>query len=183
MEDYKQPEIRQESEVPFFPTALRWGLIASGISIVYALISNLLGIVATQTALNSIISLAITGVICYLTIKAHREELGGFISFGRAFLVAFVALLISSVISSIFNFIYLNYIDPSAMEAVLQSTESMMSNFGMTEDQIEEAVEQTKIGMESPFSILSGAFVLAIFSAIFAAIAGGIMKNERPAGY
>jgi len=185
MEDFKTPEVNilHESEVSFFPTALRWGLISAGISIVYALISNILGIAASQTALNSVIGLGIIGIISYLCIKAHREELGGFISFGRGFLVAFVALMISSVISSIFNFIYINYIDPSAMEVILQSTESMMSGFGMSEDQIEEAVEQTRKSMESPISILTGLIAMSLFSAIFAAIFGGIMKNERPAGY
>lgn len=185
MEDFKTPEIniQHESEVPFFPTALRWGLISAAVSIVYALVTNLLGIATTQTALNTIIGFGIIGGVSYLCIKAHRDELGGFISFGRAFLVAFVALMISSVISSIFNFFYMNYIDPSAMDAVLQATESMMAGFGMSEDQVEEAVEQTRVSMESPVSILTGLIAMSIFAAIIAAIFGGIMKDERPAGY
>ena len=183
MEDLKTPEVIYESNEPFMPTAIRWGLISAGVSIVYALVANLLGLSTSQTTLNTIIGLVIVGVISYLCVKSHKEELGGFISFGRAFLVSFIALLISGLISSIFNFIYMNYIDPTMMDQILEMSQGMYESMGFTEDQIEMALEEAKKGMENPISIVWGIVGVGIFAAIIALITAALMKDERPAGY
>ena len=183
MDNLENNTVIHESEVSFFPTALRWGLIAAAIFIIYALISNLLGFAASQAILSSLISTAITIVIAYLAIKSHRQELGGFITFGRGFLVAFVALVISGLIASIFNFVYMNYIDPGAMDEALKMSQEMMSGFGMSEDQIEMAMEDARASMESPLSIISGLVFISVISAIFSAIVAAVMKNVRPTGF
>jgi uncharacterized membrane protein YuzA (DUF378 family) len=178
MEDLKIPTVIHESDVSFFPTALRWGLISAGVSIAYALIANLLGLTTSQVTLNTLISFAIVGIIAYMCIKNHKEELEGFISFGRAFLVVFVALLISGAISSIFNFVYMNYIDPSSMD---QMTQNLYAKMGLPEDQIEMALEEAKKGMENPIGILWGFIAVGVIAAIVAVIMAAIMKEERPA--
>ncbi|MEM1121688.1 MAG: DUF4199 domain-containing protein, partial [Bacteroidota bacterium] len=82
-------DIIDQSEVSFMPTALRYGLIGGGIITVLTLLSGVLGL-NTSTAggiASFVLSLGIYIWIVYAAIKHHRdEELGGFITMGRAFI-------------------------------------------------------------------------------------------------
>lgn len=177
--------IVDESTVPFLPTALRFGLIAGLIFVVYTLIANMLGL-SIPTSLGTMIlqfvlSISITvGVLIY-TIKHHRDnELGGYISFGRAFLVGAVALLISVVISNLFNLLYMTVIDPGFVDAAMEGTEEMMRSFGMDDEMVEKAMEEARGKMNPTSMITQGLLYGAIFAAVLSAIVAGIMKKKAP---
>lgn len=178
------PEVQHESDVPFLPTAIKWGLISAAISVIYYLVAQLMGFAVPtsmgEIALQFVVGIVITVAIAYFAIKSHRDELGGFISFKRAFLVSFVALIISILISNGFSYIYVNFIDPDSLEAALEGTEKMLSNMGLDEDQIEQAMIDTRASMKPTTMVRNGVIGGLFFAAIFGAIMGAIMKAERP---
>lgn len=180
--DNPQPVIN-ETEVPFLPTAIRLGLIGSLIFIVYSLIANLTGLsVPTSIAvslLNLIIALGVTiGFVIYV-IRYHRDkELGGYISFGRAFLLAFAALVISTIISNIFNWVYLSFIDTSHLESVLEATEKMMSDMGAPADAIEKQMSTMREQFTPMGMMVQGLKYGLIGGAVIALICAAIMKKK-----
>ncbi len=172
-------QVIDETSVPFLPTALRFGLIGGVIFIIYTLLANLTGLSIPnglgKVFLNLAIVLAVTiGLVIYF-VRQHRDnDLGGYISFKRAFLLSFVSLLISSVISGLFSMIYVAYIDPSFLDTVLDATEEMMTNMGAPADAIETQMadmreKMTVVGMLKQ-SLMNGIVGGLVISLIVAAI-------------
>jgi hypothetical protein len=72
------PEVQHESDISFFPTAIKWGLISAAFSIIYYLVAQLMGFAIpttlTQIAIQFIIGIVITVLVAYFSIKGHKEE-------------------------------------------------------------------------------------------------------------
>ncbi len=176
-------EATPESTVPFLPTAVRLGLLGAAVFVVYGLLANLTGFsIPTsigKSLLNGVVAIGLTiGLVIYI-IRQHRDkELGGYISFGRAFLVAFVALLIASLISGIFNFIYVSYIDPGYLDSILSATEEMMTSMGAPADIVDQEMAKMREKM-TPTGFLTQSLTYGIIgSAVIALISAAIMKRK-----
>ena len=182
--DNPRPAI-DESTVPFFKTSLRYGLIGGLIGIVVGLISNLSGMSTSGSMMGGLVigavSIIITILISYFAIRHHRDkELGGYISFGRAFLTGFVALMISTIISTVWSILYMTVIDPGMAEEALAASEEMLANFGLPEEQLEAQLEAMKVNF-TPMGIIKNSLLYgAIMVAIITLIQGAIMKKEQP---
>ncbi len=178
-----QNQVIDEASVPYLPTALRFGLLAGLITIVYSLLANLTGLSIPNSLgkvfLNFAIVLAITiGMVVYF-IRFHRDkELGGYISFKRAFLLSFVALLISTVISSIFSMIYVAFIDTTFLDAIVDATEEMMTNMGAPADAIETQMADMREKMTVVGMLKQGLMNGIIGGAVISLIVAAIMKKK-----
>ena len=169
-----------ESSVSMQPVILKWGLISAVFSIISQLVSGMMGF-GSMTMVISLLSFAIGIYIMVLAVKADRDEqLGGYASFKRVFMLTFSVIMISTVISQIFNFVYMNYINPSAAEAALETAKAMMEKFNMPEDALEKAMEEAEANLKSPMNIVKTTLGAAVIGAIVAAIFGAVMKKERP---
>jgi F0F1-type ATP synthase assembly protein I len=174
-----------ESAVNIQPVVVKWGLISAGFGIIFQLLFSMFGMSNLLLMfLMLIIGLIIGIYILVLAVRADRDEqLGGYATFKRVFLVAFLVMLISIVITQVFNFLYMNYINPSAADATLEATRSMMEKMGANEDDLEKALEKAAAQIEEskkPAAIFMSLIKSSIVGAIFAAIFGAIMKKEKP---
>lgn len=178
-----------ESEVPFINTALRYGLIGGAFSIVTTLMMHLTGISDGSNGsliMSSIISMLVVFVLyigCQImAIRTHRNsELGGYITFKRAFMVTLVVTLIIGVISALFNYIYLNFIDPDYISRFLGNMQDFLESYDVPEDQIEQTLEETAAGLDpSLLGSLKSTFYVSIFGALIGVIVAAVMKKETP---
>jgi Protein of unknown function (DUF4199) len=169
-----------ESSVSIQPVVVKWGLISGAIGIISGILSGILGL----SAMTMVLSIATFGAyfyVLYLAIRADRDEqLGGFASFKRVFMVALGVILLSALVSTVFNFVYTNYLNPSAGEAVLEMSRSMMEKMGLPEEAMDKAMDEAAANMKSPMNIVKTMGMAVVFGAILAAIYGAIMKKERP---
>ena len=169
-----------ESSVSMQPVIVKWGLISAVVGIIFQLISGMLG-ASTMTFVVSLIGMGIGIYILVLAVRADRDDqLGGFATFKRVFLVTFLVMLLSSLISQVFNFVYMNYINPSAVDSAIETARAMMEKFNMPEEQMDKALEETAANLKSPMNILKSLLGVAFVGAIIAAIYGAVMKKERP---
>ncbi len=166
------------SDAPLMPVALRHGLTGGLIAIVWALLKNMTGY-GTNT-MAGLVDLLIYGYTAYAAINALRTEQEGFITLGKSIGVGTLACAIVGVLAGIFVYIYYNFIDPSAVEELIQASIEIWEQFGMTEDQMEEAAEGLQNGFTLPRSLLSGVGVATVIGFISSLIGGAIMKNEAP---
>lgn len=174
------------STISFMPTAQKWGLYLSATSIIFTILISLIGFkfdkMTSFMVFGLVMGLSAMAMFIFFgnrAISEHRANLGGFIDFKQAFLVCFVAFLISIVISTPFNFIYNNYINPSFMESMKESMTALFDENNVPEASRADAMK----GIEDAKTIagtLKSVVTSSIFAALMAAIIAAIMKKARP---
>ena len=172
--------------VPFINTAVRYGVIGGLIFIIYGMIANFTGFNRPSAGigamvLNFLIFIGLYVGIQVAAIKKHRdEELGGAIQFGRAFMVGIVVAVIAGIISAVFNYFYMTVIDPDMLSTMVEEMEVMYERMGMSESQIEAAMEQIRTGFEPTKMFVQGIIMSVIMGGIVALIVAAIMKKNPP---
>ena len=132
-----------------------------------------------------IVAIVISITIGVVLVSKTKKQLGGIITFKDAFTVYFIAALIGSLISTIYNYVLFNFIDPGAKETIkeitMKYTSEMMQKFGAPAASINETMQ--KLAQTDNYSLGNLMFGLAIslvISAIFGLILAAIFKSKSP---
>ncbi len=162
--------------------ALKYGLIYSGINILWNLLLYITELNRSDNAwIFQTLGLVFMIICIVMAINEYKKNIGGgFIDFGTAFKHGLVIALISGVIGSLYYVLYVQAIDPSFNDYIMQKQVDKMAEMGMGEADIEKAIEQSS-KFQTPFwlltfGILGSLFVGSIVSLIMAAI----MKKPNP---
>ncbi len=121
----------------------------------------------------------------YMAGKEARELSDGYIDFGEIFKYLFIAFVVVSLITTIFDYVLINFIDPSMIERQkefsIKISEFIASMFGYEEtlDELTESIEDQELSYTIGTAIQGWIFGM-IFGAIIAAIQGAIMKKKDP---
>lgn len=167
---------------------IRYGVLGGLVSIIYGIMSNLLGLSNPGSGLGMVLlgmvlSLSIYAGFLVAAVKKHREEdLRGYITFKRAFSVAFYTALIMGVMSSLFQMIYINFIDPSFIDGALEYSRNMMENMGLNEEQMEEAMERAREGYKPVRFLISAIIGTAFLGALTSLVVAGVLNRKLPTG-
>ncbi len=166
------------------------GLIYGIASIVYLMVTYLMGISAMTSMWNSLIQfLVFLGLFVYIGLEA-RKIFGGYMSFSDAFKSIFLSFALGAFLYLLFNFVLNTMIDPALpgklFDSGVETAISMMEKFGMGENEIEKVYDEMISKKEEVYdSFTLGGFFLSyvyflLFGAIGAAIAGAITKKNNP---
>ncbi len=161
---------------------VRFGLIAALIGIAYFLVLNVAGIDTTQGFWNWL-TYAITLTLVILAHKQFKEKGDGYMSYGQGIGVAFWMAVVSSVISSIFTYIYIKFIDTGFLELVKDRQIEAMQQKGMSDEQIDQGMKMAAMFMTPEamlIMILLGGIVATIIIALIVTIFTQ-KKNPEPA--
>jgi tetrahydromethanopterin S-methyltransferase subunit G len=128
--------------------------------------------------------LVISIVLMVLPVKSFKKMQGGIITFKDAFLVCLATVICSLLITSIFNFVLYNVIDPTLADFIKQESiekmASFMEKFGTPAEEIDKAI--TKIEAEdmsmSPARIGKSFIFGILFSAVVALIIAAIIRTK-----
>ncbi len=176
-----------QGSTSYRPIAMRYGLIGALVLIGVGLIFNVLNLIdyADNTSpgniASSILSWVIITAVFVLAVKTHRDEdLGGFITFGRAFGLAFLTGLVLALVSLVWTYVFMEFIDPSILEAVADKTRSDMLARGMSESQVEDVWGITSKFISAP-AIAAFAFIFTLIgNVIFGLIVAAVMQKKEP---
>ena len=175
-------QIYDESQVSGMPRALKMGLTVGLIGIVIAVISGMMtksGNSGASTALGWLSFLILVGG-GFMAAKSHRDQdLGGMMSFGRGFLVAFVTIAIASILVAIFNYIYMGFIDPSMIDEIRRQAMENMDEQNMPEESYDMAVSMMESMTSAGAIAAMGSMFGLVGGAIFGAIIGAITKRTK----
>ncbi len=163
----------QNAESPKATTmsvGIRYGLIQGLVSIAYFVGLNVAGVDMTQ-GVGRWASLIFSLAIIFLAHKYYKENGDGYMSIGQGTGIGFWLSIVASVISSVFTFIYIKFIDTSYIEQLLDKTrENMAAQGGMSNDQIDAAMDMTSKFMTPTmlliFGIVFGIIILVICSLV-----------------
>lgn len=183
--------MENENVAPSFMNhAGKHALILGGISVVLTLAAYAIDYTLLASMKFGLLSLVIyLGYGIYAGIN-YRNEVGGYLAFGKAFQHGFVVFAVSALISTAFNMILFTVIDPElaakVTEVAVENAEQMMAGFGMPEDQMEEALAKTQEDTAKRYTVggmaMGYGFTL-IGCAIFALISGAIAKKKEPEAF
>ncbi len=158
-----------ESEVKsptVMSVSLKYGVISAAIGIVLFIVRAIMsGNPFDRSWAWTLINIA-AGII--IIVLAHREfkNLGnGFMSFGEGFKIAFMTTLISFLISGVFTFLYITFIDTELMNNFYLSQREQMETQGMSDSQIDTAIEWTQ-KLFWPFFLIGGVFSAALMGVV-----------------
>jgi len=167
------------------------GAVLGVILIIFSLLLYLLGVMPVNTRtiiLMPLASFTIMLIFLIVSMKAYRNKvLGGYISFGDAFLLGLLIIVFSSVISGFYSLIFNTVIDPGYMDRVYEGVRNwsydLYSGMGLTETQIEEALERTSRQQENytPIKAFFGTLLgSAIFGGIVSLIISAFIRKDPP---
>jgi hypothetical protein len=165
----------------------KWGAILGGVTIV--LVMLLYAIDYTMMAGFTFIIIATLlgiGMVIYAGIN-YRNQIGGYIPFGKAYLHGLLVFAVAGLISTAFSFLLYFVIDPdlagNMTEAIISNTEKTMENWGAPPDAIEEQLEKMREDMPKNFTaigLVKGYFTGLIWYIILSLITGLIVKKNQP---
>nr|WP_315140592.1 DUF4199 domain-containing protein [uncultured Flavobacterium sp.] len=130
-----------------------------------------------------ILSISTYLIIGIVLLSKTKKDLNGIFPFKDAFTTYFISAVIGILISTVFNIILFNFIDPAAKdtlrELTVKYTIDMMQKFGTPASAINEAI--TKLKENDPYSIvelLKGSIFSIVFSSIFGLIMAAFFKSK-----
>ncbi|WP_313113106.1 DUF4199 domain-containing protein [Aequorivita sediminis] len=162
--------------------ALNFGVLLALLSIVLQVISFVLDAHIDRPWWLTVLQLVISiGVLVY-GIKAFKNDNAGFLTIPQALKTGLAISLIAGVISVIFNFIFIYYIDPDFIQKTLDfSREQMITDFpNMTPEQIENSLEISAKFMTPTIMSAMGILATLFFGFIISLVAGMILKKNPP---
>jgi hypothetical protein len=175
----------------FLKSALNHGLIFGVILIIIQLVMWMVGFMPVGIG-KGLITLLVTFIIYifgsfWFTKNYRTTVLGGYISYGDAFLYGFTVFMIATIVTAVYSFIFNSFIDPEYTGRIVKAssdwTEAYMRSKGVPEAQISASLERIT-GKELPTPIMAslksigfGLIGAAIVSAISSAFA---KKVEEP---
>lgn len=179
--------MENQSAMPFnkFAIPLKWAVI---ISIVSIFITTIYGMFLMQSM--GVMGMGIFGVLTFIIMMLlvtamafqQRKAMGGFITFKEAFQAIFVTILIITAVSTVYTFIYTNYIDTEYFDKTREMSLKMATAFGgdeareMAEAEVDKQIEKQK-GISGVFM---GMLTSIILYSLFGFIIAAIVKRKKP---
>jgi hypothetical protein len=166
MEETLEPK----SEVTTRSIGIKFGLIMAAISVAYFMTLNVAGIDMSQ-GFGRWGGLIFNVVVIFFAHKSFKDTNGdGYMSYGQGFGIGTWVALISSVISSIFTYIYVKFIDAGFIQTMLEKQEEQFQERGMSDEQIKQAMDMTAKFMTPEmmlvFGLIFGFIILLVVFAI-----------------
>jgi Protein of unknown function (DUF4199) len=159
--------------------ALKWGLISGLVSILFALVLYNTDLWKSSWVTGTS-GIAITAVIITLAMREFKSLNNGFMSYGEGLGLGSILSVVSGVIGSIFNLVYMKFIDTTFIGKQLDFTEEKLIEQGMSDEQIEIALETTKKFTDSGFSFIFGVFGALFVGFLLSLIIAAILKKNKP---
>lgn len=172
-------ETKQTEAKPF---VLNYGLLLGILSVIVGAVMYVTDAYLNPSFIYSIISFLILITVITLGIKAYKQENGGFLSLGEALKVGIGVAVIGGIISAIWSYILMNFIEPDFMIQTMEASRDKMmeNNPDMTPDQMEKALEMGA-SFNSPWIIMAVSLIGNLFfGLVISLIAGLVMKRESP---
>ena len=173
----------QEATTPTVTTrsaGIRYGLIMGAFSIVYFLVLNTLGADITQGP-ASWGRYVYCAVLIFLAQKYYKDNGDSFMAYGQGIGISFWMGLVSSVVGSIFTYIYVKFIDQGFIQQIMDRTREGMEEKGtMSEDQIETAMSMTAKFMTPEMMLVFG-LVFGIIGTVIIGLIVTIFTQKKNA--
>ncbi|MDD3567743.1 MAG: DUF4199 domain-containing protein [Bacteroidales bacterium] len=170
----------EEKKVNIMKSAMTYGLMLALALIAIHLVQYLMDVYKPPAWVNLLTYAVIVGGIVYGTIRFRDDELGGYISYGKALGFGVLLSLFASIVYGFYNYLLTAVIDPSYMEGVYRMLEETYLELGMDYDQVETMMETVKRFQTPLMMVFSSVLGFTFMGTIFSLITSIFLKKEEP---
>jgi tetrahydromethanopterin S-methyltransferase subunit G len=170
----------ENTTTPVSPSSvgIRYGLIVGLITTIISFL-QLAFISDPETPLRWLGAVVgIGGII--LAHKYFKQHNGGFMTYGQGLGIGTILAGVGGLLSSIFTYIYMNFIDSDYMNRVMELTRSRMEEKGMDDAQIDQAMAMAQKFSSGPITIVFGVLMSVLMGFVISLIISAITKHTRP---
>lgn len=157
---------------------LGYGVIIALAIIVFSLILFLLNIVKGN-GLEYLVYLILLGGLFLAQTNFRNKYQGGFIDYGKAFIIGMLISLFVAIIYGIYTFVFIKYIDPGAMEAAMAQVEQKLMDKGMSDMEIEQGMAIARKFQSVALATFSTLFITFFIGLILSLITSIFVKKEN----
>ncbi len=161
----------------FWKSSITNGVILAIVLIIYSVLLYILDL-STNKSLGYITYLFLIVGLWWFTKSYRDNNLGGNISYGQALGYATIIIVVAALISSIYSYVFLKYIDPSLIDKMAALGEEEMLKQGMSDEQIEMTQSMSKKFMKPGLMNIMGFLGTVLIGFIIALITSAIVKKE-----
>ncbi|NVO86050.1 DUF4199 domain-containing protein [Hymenobacter terrestris] len=160
---------------------IRYGLIVGVIGLVIDLISRSTGMAFKMPYIMLAIVAALWIVGMVLAHKFFKKSNAGYMTYGQGLVIGLMMGLIYGVLSAVFNYVYINFMDPNYVVSLQEYTRESMAKFNVPEEALDKAMaDMTAENLASPMSVVKNTFGGAIGGLVLSLIVSAFTKNKRP---
>lgn len=163
--------------------ALKWGLIAGVINIVYGVVLIAIGKYQdpSMNTISTVFGIAVAVAVLFYAMREYRTLNGGFMSFGQGLGVGMLTSAVSGVAAGLFNFVYVQFIDPTMPDQIMDRIRDGWERNGMSDSQMEQMEPMTAMMLKPGMMFVIGVFASLLFGLILSLIIAAILRREKPA--
>lgn len=168
----------EQNEVPSkLSIGLKWGLIAAISGVLMTVIKAVIGQNPFESKFDvfSVLGIVIGLGAIVMAHKEYKDKGNGFMSYGEGLGIGCIVGLVSSVVTIVFTLVYVNYVDPNVMSALLDKALEDMEK----QNQPEQAMDMTKKYFNAFFygGLIVGTL---IFNFVFALLVSAFTQKRNP---
>ena len=102
-------------------------------------------------------------------------------SYGQGLGIGTLLSLVSAVVSGIFRYVWVKFVDAGYNDRIQEATIKSMEDQGLSEDQIEQALEISSNFTNPEITLVLGLFFATLIGFVLSLIVSAITKNSDPA--
>ena len=157
---------------------LRYGLLTGLVSII---ISFGLFVAHQETSPLRYVSFAVLIAGIVLAMQNFKQNNQGFMSFGQGVGIGAVLSAVVGVLSGIFSYVYMTFIDPEVIGRMTEKIRAdMEARGGMTDEQIDQAMAMSAKFMNGPFTLVAAVLGTVLVGVVLAMVISAFIKNAQP---
>jgi hypothetical protein len=166
-----------ELKVSVWKANLTNGIVLGLLGVVYSLVLYFLDLTVNRGL--SLIFLVVQVVLLYFMIKSFRDNYRyGYLTYGQSVGAGVVITLYYAIISAIFGYILLKFIDPGLVNKMLAASEEMMLKRGMPQQAIDAGMAMNKKIMTPAFASIMGLITNMFWGTILSLIISIFTRKE-----
>lgn len=162
---------------------VNYGLYLGIAGVIVNLINYALGMHLDPHWSISVITIVIFIALIVYGIKVYKAANGGFLSWGQGVKIGVGIALIAAIIGTIYNLIFMNFIEPDFMAQAVEVQNQKLLDQGLSEEEIEAANAMTQKFQTPALVAAFGIIGSLIGGFVVAAIASAIMKKTEEETY
>jgi hypothetical protein len=158
--------------------SIKYGLVTGLVLVVYNLALYMTGLFTNDKL--GWITYVILIVMIYLAHKAFKDGGDGFMTLGQGLGVGMLVTVIGGVITSLFSYFYIKFVDETIIEQILEVARVKMEEQGLDDDQIDQALSISEKMMTPEMMVIWGILGMVIIGFVIALIVSLFTKKNNP---
>lgn len=167
-----------EEKSTLWPVGFRVGVILALALIIYSMLLQVTGMVTNQALGLIPYVFYILGIIW--AHKTYKESGDGYMSYGQGLGLGMIVAGVAALISSLFSYFYLKFIDDSMLGEILNQSRIALEEQGMDDEQIEQALAMTQKFTTPEMLMVWGLLGALLTGLIFGLVISAFTKKNNP---